>query len=136
MNKLKVLDDLEVLLNSQLLLFSQVQSVQESILSHLSEEINFSKVMALLNQKEDLVKAISKNSEEHKPFISDYMQRKAEFTSHPQSELIENLLSQIETKVALIQSQDEKMVSFFQSKPSSEADQDPNNLINAYRGLR
>lgn len=136
MSELKVLYDLEGLLQSQLDLFDQVQSVQENILSQLGEQINFAKVMELLSQKEELVKSISQNSEEHKPFIADYMQRKTEFTDHPKSQLIENLLSQIETKVELIQIQDEKMVSFFQSKPASQADQDPNNLINAYRGLR
>lgn len=136
MSELKVFDDLESLLTLQIELFEKVAQLQNLILETLNSGANFAKVMELLTQKETVVAEISKNSEEHKPFIADWMQRKHEFADHPQFPKIETLLSKIESCVQDIHEQDDKMMKFFQSTPKSQADQDPQNLINAYRGLR
>lgn len=136
MSELKVFDDLQSLLSQQLGLFESVFSLQESLIELLNSSTNFPKVMELLAQKEKLVSEIAKNSEEHKPFIADWMQRKSEFSQNPKYDIIEQQLNQIEQSVSRIQVLDEQMLAFFQSKDNSEEDNNPLNLIHAYRGLR
>lgn len=136
MSDLKIFDDLETLLNEQTHLFDRVIIIQNAILKTLDEEADFSKMMDLLNQKEEIVTKISSNSLEHQPFIADWMQRKAELAQDPRYHKVDSLLEVVSNKAKLIQDQDEKMMNFFNNQKNTQADVDPQNLLNAYRGLR
>ena len=133
---MKIITELKQLLDAQLKLFREVASVHEQLMSELEQaDRDFTRVMELLGQKNDLMTNVQKNSQESMPLIAEWIQNKASYIQMPGYSEIESILDELNVVVQQQREGDEVMVRKLQGKPASAADKDPKNIINAYRAL-
>jgi hypothetical protein len=129
----ELFNELSSILKVQLDTFSKLEMMQKSILKLLDNAINFNELMTLLGHKEKLVLGVAELSEKSRPYIAEWMQRKDELVKESFFVDVENLLDKITVKVESIKSMDEKMTAIL--NPKEEKEQNPEDLLNAYRAL-
>jgi hypothetical protein len=133
---LRIISELKQMLVAQLNLFREVAIVHDYLMQDLEQsERDFTRVMELLGQKNDLMTKVQQNSQESMPLIAEWIQNKASYSQLPGYAEVESILDELNVVVQQQREGDELMVRKLQGKPASAADKDPKNIINAYRAL-
>ncbi len=124
---------LKSVLSAQLKTFTQLEKMQNEILRLIRSQINFQELMTLLNHKEKMVMGVAQISAESRPLIAEWLQRKEELMKEPFYAEMDRLLDEISQRVEAIKKMDEEMTAIL--NPPRDEDQNPEDLLNAYRAL-
>jgi len=117
-------------LNSQLSIYKQIHDLQSNLLRDLDSENELNKIMDLLALKSSLLDSVKAENSRSAPFVDEWVKRKEEMQNSPLYGDIELIISEIETLVLELRSQDEAMIQRFDQQSQSK------NRIDAFRALR
>ena len=135
MENLDLANRLKTILKDQIHKYSELKKMQSSIMELLNSPLQFQDLMNLLKHKEAMVQNIAEVSNEARPFVSEWMQLGLNEKSAQDQNEVDGLLNQLTQLVEEIKVLDEKMIAIL-NPPRKEKEEDPQDLLNAYRALR
>ena len=124
------------LLDAQIDGFRAMTQAQQALAEALGKGEEVASLLEMLRRKEEMLTAIRAKSQEARPLIADWMQRKAELVREPEYDGIASRLAELESLVNELQRQEESWMEQFRPTPTAAGDIDPDNRINAFRALR
>jgi nitrogen-specific signal transduction histidine kinase len=126
----KLVEQLHGSLSRQREFYRQISALQSALLERLDHTAEMQPIMEMLAQKNALLDSIRAENRDAAPWVEEWVSRKAECADHPLYGQVGEIVSEIETLVLELRSQDEQMIKRFDRASQSQ------NMLNAFRALR